>query len=1367
MSILSRLSIRVWNAASSDDDDGGDESKTTLDIKASKETQLLNKSTQQKKKEKSSKRDEERVQDDDSEREEEEEEESVHVKSNKRQRERANESGEKRQRTSDAQAVQDDGEEEDCLHVKNMERSSMSYWYLRAFELLAMHRIDAAKEALRLAYRDGDVDAMYKLAVIHGILRVCFEQLEAQRSNVADLLPAGALRWWLLDNVPRVVRNDNDNDNDDDVAAIRYLRLAVDTQHAQAMAVEARLLLCASKAAEAVGMMQRAAELGCADAQRCMAGVCLARGEATSARRWFSKAAARGDVRAQVRMGAALSGTDDNEEEARQWFAAAASQGWPDGIYRLAMATGDADERMVLLRRAAKLGHGGAHFELGAAARVDGRLGDAYSHFARAALDDDSDERHAATHYELARLYTTGAGVGGSLLPPNTDEAMRHLEAASNGGHMIAKRLLAVHLLNNVPQRCAEALALLRQVVDAAPSIREADKRALYVLGCALARAPGSDDGGGCIDSASVAEGIAMLRIAADAGVCNAQIFLARHYMHAVPPMRVEAMRLFAMAAEKGDAKSMTVIADNWLAQGDTQRGAEMLRRAADAGDPTALFRLAMALRASCSADVDVTRAMASAASSEAATSTSTAQASDWMRMLCMSAKRGHVRAQCALSGIILCRQPLPDHMLATAVSLLRDAARQDDGDALYCLGLLTLAGVGVAPSQQDAHRMFMHAGMLNNGPALNYIGCHMLGGNNNNNAQDESEAHAINFLQRAVDLQCREAAFNRAVVHHRHAQSADAFALFARAADAGSRVAQLYAGVACRDRRRGTDAADSRDLTSAVRYLIAACAPFEPSAAAAPSPANVTASIVAARVLGELCKFGGQATRAVQLYTRAAVAGDATACFRLGKLYARGIEGAAPNVARATRFLRAAISLGNGCPNASFELACLLLALPPVLSDGATVSNSHVVVEKLLTRCANATDFFERDEAAFMLACHYVRRGGASDRVHAWLRVASQHGHVDATRRLALVLRTGQGCKVDAAQANRLDAHADAMAKASGAATAPSPFSPAPPPTFLAIPRHVAFARLAAGNAVNVPLVSEISMLDKLSSSAIVASSPSSATTLKELDALLLSSNAPSALSSSSSSSSSPSSSPSSTSMSAQGAFDKSVELRQSDATRSMVYLRHAASAGHAMAQHQLADTYRRGVGGLVADRDEAMRWYSRAAAQAHAPAIYELGMMHAANKDEPAAIEHLRRAAELSVSAALVALGMRHYMGVPNLLARDDSAALSCFRRAALVDGNPNAQFMLGIAYRDGRGVPQSNENAIAWFQRAADQELPEALFNLAVMSHPRHRALRVDDAGAIELYRRAAQLNHAGAIHVLKNIGDAESQSTQSES
>ncbi len=49
---------------------------------------------------------------------------------------------------------------------------------------------------------------------------------------------------------------------------------------------------------------------------------------------------------------------------------------------------------------------------------------------------------------------------------------------------------------------------------------------------------------------------------------------------------------------------------------------------------------------------------------------------------------------------------------------------------------------------------------------------------------------------------------------------------------------------------------------------------------------------------------------------------------------------------------------------------------------------------------------------------------------------------------------------------------------------------------------------------------------------------------------------------------------------------------------------------------------------------------------------------------------------------------------------------------------EGEPEAQFNLGLLYVDGHGVPQSLAEAVNWFRRAAEQDYAPAQHNLGAM-------------------------------------------------
>ena len=83
----------------------------------------------------------------------------------------------------------------------------------------------------------------------------------------------------------------------------------------------------------------------------------------------------------------------------------------------------------------------------------------------------------------------------------------------------------------------------------------------------------------------------------------------------------------------------------------------------------------------------------------------------------------------------------------------------------------------------------------------------------------------------------------------------------------------------------------------------------------------------------------------------------------------------------------------------------------------------------------------------------------------------------------------------------------------------------------------------------------------------------------------------------------------------------------------------------------------------------------------------------------------------AVLSLSAQNFDAGLRAYEK------QDYSTALKEWRPLA-DQGHPRAQFILGLMYYDGKGVPQDYNEAAKWFQQSADRGYARAQYNLGEM-------------------------------------------------
>lgn len=128
----------------------------------------------------------------------------------------------------------------------------------------------------------------------------------------------------------------------------------------------------------------------------------------------------------------------------------------------------------------------------------------------------------------------------------------------------------------------------------------------------------------------------------------------------------------------------------------------------------------------------------------------------------------------------------------------------------------------------------------------------------------------------------------------------------------------------------------------------------------------------------------------------------------------------------------------------------------------------------------------------------------------------------------------------------------------------------------------------------------------------------------------------------------------------------------------------------------------------------------------------IHELGL--GVEKDHITAISNYHRAIELNNAMAQFHLGYNYLHGGIGLTKNVDTAYKYVY--AAAKDGYPDAEFLLGLMYRDGllpkqayfQGRLQAHnfdktrygQEAFYWFKNAADKKLPNALTQIARCHH-----------------------------------------------
>ena len=106
--------------------------------------------------------------------------------------------------------------------------------------------------------------------------------------------------------------------------------------------------------------------------------------------------------------------------------------------------------------------------------------------------------------------------------------------------------------------------------------------------------------------------------------------------------------------------------------------------------------------------------------------------------------------------------------------------------------------------------------------------------------------------------------------------------------------------------------------------------------------------------------------------------------------------------------------------------------------------------------------------------------------------------------------------------------------------------------------------------------------------------------------------------------------------------------------------------------------------------------------------------------------------------------------------------SADIFAYSQAA-ENGDAQAQYDLGVMYRDGESVQQDYAEAVKWFRLAAEQEVPEAQYDLGVMYFD-GRGVPQNYVEAVKLYRSAAEqglVEAQGALGVSYADGEGVSQ------
>jgi len=154
-------------------------------------------------------------------------------------------------------------------------------------------------------------------------------------------------------------------------------------------------------------------------------------------------------------------------------------------------------------------------------------------------------------------------------------------------------------------------------------------------------------------------------------------------------------------------------------------------------------------------------------------------------------------------------------------------------------------------------------------------------------------------------------------------------------------------------------------------------------------------------------------------------------------------------------------------------------------------------------------------------------------------------------------------------------------------------------------------------------------------------------------------------------------------------------------DVAVALKWLRKSVDGGHLRAEYQLGLLYRDGIG-VPKDLELALRWLRVAAGSGLAEAQTAYDELNRAQLVRE--FEVLRAAAKGGDAAAQYALG-RHYLTGKAPLALNPTQALVWLTRAA-EQQHADAQFDVGMFYKDGTSAPRDLVRAKQWLGKAAAQ-------------------------------------------------------------
>jgi TPR repeat protein len=225
--------------------------------------------------------------------------------------------------------------------------------------------------------------------------------------------------------------------------------------------------------------------------------------------------------------------------------------------------------------------------------------------------------------------------------------------------------------------------------------------------------------------------------------------------------------------------------------------------------------------------------------------------------------------------------------------------------------------------------------------------------------------------------------------------------------------------------------------------------------------------------------------------------------------------------------------------------------------------------------------------------------------------------------------------------------------------------------------------------------------------------------------------------------------------------------EFLANDQAKAVELFRQAAEAGHPFAQHNLGVAYQHGLGGLPVDAKEAVKLFLRAAEQDAERAKLYLGQAYDAGegveKNRAEALKWFRSGAsqgDLDSLTRLAALTLEGVAGPDKV-----EEGLKLYFEAAEL-GHFEAILTVATFYETGEYLPQDFAEALKWYLKVANKDIPELHRKL---SNAYHHMTPQNPVESLKWLQKAAQGEHdeARLIYAWKMDKNAQTFERQKES